>query len=164
MTTTKFTAPSDLTLFKALQKFGRISQTKLAKKTGLPKTTTQYAWERLAARPFYYLKAIPKLDQFPELPLALVSFADLHPIKLRKLKQAYPRKSEVRVFITNGNEVFMLLMHTSKDRLAELIYEIMKKAQAKPSLHILSPTIHKLDLTIPDKILDAVYPVQKKKK
>jgi len=56
-------------------------------------------------------------------------------------------------------------MHTSKDRLVELIFEIMKKARAKLNLHILSSNIEKLDLTIPDKILEAMYPdiVQKRK-
>ena len=52
----------------------------------------------------------------------------------------------------------MILMDSSKDRLAELIFEIMEKAQARPILHILSPSIAKLDLTIPDKILDKLYP------
>jgi DNA-binding Lrp family transcriptional regulator len=154
----KFTSQSDIELFKALQKFGKLSHKKLAKKTRMPKTTVQYAYDRLQERKFYDIKALPRLDQFPELPIAFLSFTNLHPIKLRTLKNIYSKKEEVRVLIINAKDILIILMHSSKDRLTELIFEIMEKAQARPTLHILSPIIAKLDLTIPDKILDAIYP------
>jgi len=161
----KFATFSEIELFKALQKYGKLSQKKLAKKAGLPKTTIQYALERLQERDFLETKVNPKLQKFPELPLALISFSDLHPIKLRQLKKSYINKEEVRAFISNNKELLIILMHTSKDRLVELIIEIMEKARAKLNLHILSPSIEKFDLTIPDKILEAMYPdiVQKRK-
>jgi len=161
----KFATFSEIELFKALQKYGKLSQKKLAKKAGLPKTTIQYALERLQERDFLETKVNPKLQKFPELPLALISFSDLHPIKLRQLKKSYINKEEVRAFISNNKELLIILMHTSKDRLVELIIEIMEKARAKLNLHILSPSIEKFDLTIPDKILEAMYPdiAQKRK-
>ena len=158
MVLSKFTTCSELELFKALQKYGKLSRKKLSKKTKLNTSTIQYIYERLTERNFFESKTTPKLDQFPELPLALISFSNLHPIKLRILKKTYLNKDEVRAFITNGKEVFIILMHTNKDRLSELAFEIMEKAQANFGLHILSPTISKLDLTIPDKILDEIYP------
>ena len=154
----KFTTQSELDLFKALQKFGKLSHEKLAKKTKLFISTIHYAFERIKEKKFFQIKAIPNLGQFPELPIAFISFKNIHPIKLRILKKTYLNKDEVRAFITNGKEVFIILMHTNKDRLSELAFEIMEKAQANFGLHILSPTISKLDLTIPDKILDEIYP------
>lgn len=158
MFSAKFNSQTDIDLFKALQKFGKLSHKKLAKKINLPKTTVQYAYDRLKERKFYDIKAIPRLDRFPELPIAVLSFTDLHPIKLRTLKNTYNKKEEVRALIINSKDILIILMHTNKDRLTELIFEIMGKAQARPTLHILSPTIAKLDLTIPDKILDAISP------
>ena len=153
----KFKVESDLKLFKALQKHGKLSHDKLSKKTKLKKTTIQYAYKRLVERNFFKTIITPKLENFPELPLAIISFSDLHPIKLKLLQNSYTNKEETRVFITNGNDVFLILMDSKKEKLAELIFEIMEKAQAKPNNHMLSPIIHKLDLTIPDKILDELY-------
>ena len=153
----KFNSSSEIELFKALQRYGRLSHEKLAQKTGVPKSTIQYANKRIQKRGFFDIKAMPKLEDFPELPLALVSFNNLHPIRLKTLKKVYLKKEEVRVLFTDNEKVFMILMHKSKEKLAELIFEIMEKAQAKPDLHMLSPVVEKMDLTIPDNILEALY-------
>ena len=76
-------------MFQALQKNAKLSQQKLSKITGFPRTTIQYANERLQKRDFYDIKAIPKLEAFPELPTALLCFENLHPIKLKNLKKSY---------------------------------------------------------------------------
>jgi hypothetical protein len=155
--TIKFSTQSDLELFKALQRLGKLSFKKLSKTTSMPKTTIQYAYRRIKEREFFKTKTLPILEKFPELPLALISFSYLNPLKLKILKDSFIKREEVRLLISNDSEIIMMLMDSSKDKLAESVYEIMKKAQAKPSLHILSPNIGKLDLSIPDKILDKLY-------
>ena len=157
MSTTKFTAKTGVEVYKALQKYGKLSYEKLAEKTALPKTTIQYAYERLQKRDFFEVIAVPKLEKFPELPFAFIGFDDVHPIRLQKLKETYADTKEVRAFITNNDKVLMILMGESKDRVAELIFEIMEMAQAKIMLHMLSPMIDKFDLTIPDEIIDTLY-------
>ena len=154
----KFNTASDLKLFRGLQKFGRMSLKKLGEKTGLPSSTVQYAMDRLKKRDFYDITARPKLEFFPELPLGLLSFANLDPLTVRRLKETYLDQDEIRGFITNGNELLIILMAESKEGLAELIFQIMKKADTMPMLHILSPNVLKLDLRIPDRILDSLYP------
>jgi hypothetical protein len=161
MMSAKFTTRSELELFKALQKYGRISYDLLAQKTLLPKTTIQYAYQRLKKKRLFKLNAIPQLAHFSELPLALLSFTDLHPIRLKKLKQIYIQQEEVRILLTTHERVFMMLMHESEDQLDELISAIAEKAQAKPALCMISPTIAKLDLTIQDNVLDAMCTVLK---
>jgi len=133
VSSTKFTTKSELALFKALQNYGKLSSQLLAKKTKLLRSTIQYAYDRLKERDFFETKAIPKLERFPELPIALISFDNLHPIRLRKLQKIYLKKEEIRVFIINSEQIFIIIMHSSKDRLHELIYEITEKAQAKPT-------------------------------
>ena len=45
-------------------------------------------------------------------------------------------------------------MHSNHIKLNELILDIVSEVKDSPILHMLSPTIIKLDFTIPDSILD----------
>ena len=154
----KFKTKSDLEVFKALQGNGRLSQRALAKKTGMPPTTAQGAFERLQERGFYRVQAVPDVAKFPEVAVGVLSFSELHPNRVRELERLYTGREEVRTLLTNSGDVVMILMESSRDRLAELMFEIMKVAKARPGLHILSPGISKMEVGIPAGILDEVYP------
>lgn len=164
MVTGKFNSQSELDIFKVLQAEGNISQKEIANKAGLPKTTVQYACKRLAERAFYGIQAVADLKLFPELPLAIIGFHDLHSMKLQNLKKFLLPRDEVRAFLTGNDSVVMVLIGTSRDALAELVFEIMGKAQARPSIHMLSPGIDKLNFSIPDSILQSLYGKKEKKK
>lgn len=153
----KFHLKSELELFKALQKYGKLSNEILSKKTGIPATTIQSIYGRIEGRDFYSIKAIPKLEEFPEVPAAFIGFSDIHPVRLKQLQENYSKKEQVRVMILDNKEVFLFLMDENRNKLTELIFEIMKLLQVRPTLHIITPSIAKLDMTIPDKILDKVY-------
>lgn len=153
----KFHLESELELFKALQKYGKLSNEILSKKTGIPATTIQSIYSRIEGRNFYSIKAIPKLEEFPEVPTAFIGFSDIHPVRLKQLQENYSKKEQVRVMILGNKEVFLFLMDENRDKLTELIFEIMKLLQARPILHIITPSIAKFDTAIPDKILGKVY-------
>ena len=153
----KFKLKSELELFKALQKFGKLSNEILSKKTGIPATTIQSIFGRIGERDFYDIQAVPKLKEFPEVPMAFIGFSDIHPVKLRNLKEKYMSREQFRAFIHSDKELLLFLMDENKDRLTELIFEIMKVLQARPTMHIITPSIAKMEITIPDKMLEEVY-------
>ena len=144
-------------LFKALQLFGKLSNEKLSDKTGIAGTTIQSIHTRLENRKFYAIKAVPKLELFPELPMAFIGFSNVHPVRLKQLKERSIDDERVRALIHDERELLLLLMDGNRDRLTELIFEIMELLQSRPSLHIITPSITKLDLTIPDSVIDKVY-------
>ena len=153
----KFKLKSELELFKALQKYGKLSNEILSKKTGIPATTIQSIYNRIEERDFYEIKAVPKLEEFPEVPVAFIGFSDVHPVKLRNLKDKYVSREQFRAFIHSDKELLLFLMDESRNRLTELIFEIMGLLQSRPTLHIVTPSILKFDITIPDNVLDKVY-------
>lgn len=153
----KFKLKSELELFKALQLFGKLSNEKLAKKIKIPPTTIQSIYNRLEKRKFYEIKAIPKLEQFTEIPMAFIGFSNLHPVKLKQLKEKSEGKEQIRALIYSEKEALLFLVDKNKDRLTELIFEIMELLQSRPTLHIITPSIVKLDITIPGNVLDTVY-------
>ena len=89
--------------------------------------------------------------------MAFVSFSEMNLFKIRQLKEAYSDKEEVRGFISSGREVIIILMERSNEELADLVFQVMKKAQAMPTVNIMTPNVVKLDLRIPDSILDSIY-------
>ena len=153
----KFKLKSELELFKALQRFGKKSNYTLSKKSGIFATTIQNVFKRINRRNFFHTGVIPKLSEFSEVPMAFIAFSDIHPVKLRQLKSKCQRKDQVRGFIHNDREAILFLMDARRHRIAELIFEIMEDVKARPTVHIMAPTISKLDLKIPDKVLDKVY-------
>ena len=60
----KFKLKSELELFKALQKYGKLSNEALSKKTGISATTIQSIFRRIEDREFYHIRAVPKLEKF----------------------------------------------------------------------------------------------------
>ena len=154
---TKFKLKSELELFKALQKYGKPSNEILSERIGIPATTIQSIYNRLKKRKFYSIKAVPKLEMFPELPLAVIGFSNVHPVRLKRLKEKSIAMEQIRMMILNEKEVLLFLVDETRDRLTKLIFEIMELLQARPAMHIITPTIAKLEITIPDIVLDKVY-------
>lgn len=152
-----FRLKSELEVFKALQKYGKLSNEALSGKTGIPATTIQKIYDRIGSRDFYEIKAVPKLEKFPEVPMALIGFSNVHPVKLRQLKEKYAKREQARAVIHSDKEILLFLMDESRDRLTELVFEIMEQLQARPTLHIISPSIAKLDISVPDRALDKAY-------
>lgn len=157
MDSEKFKVKSELDVFKLLQKNGRLSSRELARKTGTSPTAIKSVSKRMEARDFYQIRAVPRLEKFPEVPMAFIAFPDVHPVKLRQLKEQYSQRAEILGLVSNDKEVLLILADGDKDRQTELIFEIMGFLQCQPTLHIVKPSIEKFDITIPDKVLDKVY-------
>lgn len=153
----KFKLKSELELFKALQRFGKLSNDALSEKTGISATTIQSIFGRIEERDFYGIQAVPRLEEFSEVPMAFIGFSDVHPVRLRQLKEKSLSREQFRAFIHSGKELLLFLMDKNRDRLTELIFETMKVLQARPSLHIITPSIAKMEITIPDKVLEEVF-------
>ena len=153
----KFKLKSELELFKALQKHGKLSNEALSKKTGIHATTIQNIYNRISARGFYEIKAVPKLEMFSEIPMAFIGFPEVHPVRLKHLKEKYLPKEQILGLVSNDKEVLLIMADGDKNRLTELIFEIMGLLQARPTLHIVTPLIEKFGITIPDNVLDKVY-------
>ena len=153
----KFKLKSELELFKVLQKHGGLSTEILSEKTGMPATTIRSIQSRIEEREFYDIKAVPKLEMFSEIPMAFIGFPEVHPVRLKHLKEKYLPKEQILGLVSNDKEVLLIMADGDKNRLTELIFEIMGLLQARPTLHIVTPLIEKFGITIPDDVLDKVY-------
>jgi len=129
----------------------------LQKKINIPATTVHYAMERIRKRKFFKIKAVPMLEKFREIPMAVIGFSDVHPVKIEELKEKFAKKEEVVQFIHSEKDVMFYVMDTSQDALTKTLFGIMKQLDEKPSIYITSPSIAKFEVTIPDKVLEAVY-------
>jgi hypothetical protein len=156
-TETKFQMQSELELFKALQKFGNISNSNLADKTGISATTIHHIKKRMQGREFYHTGIQPDFMKFFEVPAAFVGFSKVDPKRLHKLWMKSENNNFILGFIHNENELLLILVHKTSDLLTELIFEIMEILKARPSVHIMGPIIEKLVVQIPDEVLDYVY-------
>ncbi|MFC1714627.1 winged helix-turn-helix transcriptional regulator [Candidatus Poribacteria bacterium] len=154
---TKFRVKAELALFEALQKDGRLSEEKISKKTGTSATTVHYALDRIRGRDFFKVMAVPKLEKFPEIPMAIIGFSNVHPVKIKELKEKYANKPEVTQFFHGEKDAVIFLMDSKAEALTEKLFGIMDIAQEKPSVYITSPVVAKHCATIPDKVLEGVY-------
>ena len=153
----KFKLKSELELFKVLQKHGGLSTEILSEKTGMPATTIRSIQSRIEEREFYDIKAVPKLEMFSEIPMAFIGFPEVHPVRLKHLKEKSLSTEQILGLVSNDKEVLLIMADGDKNRLTELIFEIMGLLQARPTLHIVTPLIEKFGITIPDDVLDKVY-------
>ena len=154
---TKFKVKSDLSLFKAIQRNGRLSELALAQQTNISATTIHYAMQRLRQRDFYCVKAVPRLELFQEIPLAVIGFANVHPVKLQELKEKYIDIAEVVQFFHSEKDVVLFVMDVGIASLTKKLFDIIEYLEEKPCIYITSPKIAKCYLSIPDHILDGVY-------
>ena len=157
MINTKFRVKADLALFAAIQRNGRLSEERIAQEINIPATTVHYAMERIRQREFFDIKAVPKLEKFQEIPLAIIGFSHVHPAKVHDLRERYMNTSEVLQFFHGEKEVLLFIMDASIDALTRHLFDIMERLDEKPCLYIACPAIAKSGVTIPDKVLDAVY-------
>ena len=153
----KFKVKSDLSLFKAIQRNGRLSELALAQQTNISATTVHYAMQRLKQRDFFNIRAVPRLDMFQEIPLAIIGFANVHPMKLQELKERYIDIAEIVQFFHSEKDVVLFVMDVRKAELTKKLFDIIECIQEKPCIYITSPKIARCYLSIPDHILDGVY-------
>ena len=153
----KFKVKADLALFQAIQQDGRLSEQSIASRTNIPSTTIHYAMKRIRRRDFFQIKAVPKFEQFQEIPMAVVGFADVHPLKVQELRNHYARRPEVVQFFHSDKDILLLVMDARANTLTEKLIDIMEFVSEKPCLYITSPKIVKYNTAIPDHILDGVY-------
>ena len=153
----KFEVKADLVLFEVLQKEGRASEEKIAKQTHIPPTSVHRAKKRLTQRDFFRIQAIPMLERFGEIPMAIIGFSNVHPLKIKELLQQYAKKATVVQFFHSEKDVVMLVMEKSMETLKKRLFEIMEQVEEKPSLYMTTPIVAKSSPTIPDQVLEAVY-------
>lgn len=153
----KFKVKADLALFETIQRDGRLSEEKIAQKVNISSTTVHYSMERIRKRGFFQIKAVPILEKFQEIPLAIIGFSNVHPMKVKKLKDTYAGKQEIIHFFHDDKDVILVVMDSSDSSLTRNLFDIMELLNEKPCIYIKSPTIVKSDTAIPDEILEAVY-------
>jgi hypothetical protein len=96
----KFKLKSELDVYKALQKYGKLSDRSLSKKTGISPTTIQTIYKRIRKRKFFDVKACPDIPQFSEIPIAFLGFTGIHPVRLKHLKESDTFKNQMRIVTT----------------------------------------------------------------
>ena len=155
--TAKFKVKADLALFEALQKDGRLSEQQIGQQTGISSTTVHYALDRIRRRKFFKVQAVPVLERFPEIPMAIIGFSNVHPQKIEELREEYAAKPEVVQFYHSDKDVVLIMMDASMGALTDKLFAVMDIMQEKPSTYITMPGIAKFSATIPDKVLEGVF-------
>ena len=153
----KFKVKADLALFQAIQKNGKLSEQSIALTTDIPSTTIHYAMKRLRQRDFFEIRAVPRLERFQEIPMAIIGFANVHPLKIHELKENYVDRAEVVQFFHNEKDVVLFVMDVRTSALTDRLSKIMELLQEKPCVYITSPKVVKYHAAIPEHILDGVY-------
>lgn len=153
----KFRVKADLALFEALQKDGRLSEEGIATHTKISATTVHYALERIRERKFFEIKAVPRLEKFSEIPMAIIGFSNVHPVKIKQLAERCAKKPEIVQCFHSEKEVMLLVMDTTMSALTKKLFEIMEQLGEKPNIYITSPMIAKFETSIPEKVLEGVY-------
>lgn len=154
---TKFRVRAELALFQAIQRDGRLSEQSIAQQTDISATTVHYAMQRIRERGFFQIKAIPDLERFREIPMAIVGFSNVSHQNLRRFREKYSDRSEVLQFFHSQTEIILVIMDVSPSALTRKLYDIMEQLGSKPCIHITSPQIARFYTTIPDHILNEVY-------
>ena len=153
----KFRVKADLALFQAIQQDGRLSEQSIAQMTDIPATTVHYAMQRIRQRDFFQIKAVPRLEKFREIPMAVIGFSHVHPLRMHCMKDKYAGLPEVIQFFHSERDMLLCVMDAETHKLSEKLYRIMEELGEKPCLYMRSPNIVKNDLVIPDRILNAIY-------
>ena len=89
--------------------------------------------------------------------MAVMGFTDVHPLKVRGLKDKYASRPEVVQFFHSDKDVLLFIMDARTATLTEKLVDIMEFVAEKPCLYITSPKIVKYNAAIPDHILNGVY-------
>jgi DNA-binding Lrp family transcriptional regulator len=153
----KFKVKTELALYEEIQRNGRLSEESISQRIHIPATTVHYAMERIRDRDFFDIKAMPKLEKFSEIPLGVICFTNVHPVKFQKFRQKFSNMPEIVQFLHDDTDVLLIVMESSTEALTGKLFDIMEHLNEKPCLYITSPKIVKSDMVIPDRILNAVY-------
>jgi len=153
----KFKVKSELALYEEIQRNGRLSEESISQRIHIPATTVHYAMERIRDRDFFDIKAMPKLEKFGEIPLSVICFTNVHPVKVQEFRQRYCDMPEIVQFLHDDTDVLLIVMESSTESLTGKLFDIMEHLGEKPCLYITSPKIVKSDMSIPDRVLNAVY-------
>lgn len=153
----KFRVKADLVVFEALQQYGKMSEEGIARQSSIPATTVHYAVDRIKARRFFEIKAVPQLERFSEVPMAVIGFTSVHPVKLGQLKEKLAQVAEVVQLFHTDRDVVLFVMGSSMESLTRRLHDIMKYVDEEPCIYMTSPIIAKYNVTIPDKVLESVY-------
>ena len=113
--------------------------------------------QRIRQRDFFRIKAVPRLEKFHEIPMAVIGFSHVHPLRIHYLRDKYADTPEVIQFLHSDRDVLLYVMDAETHKLSERLYSIMHQIDEKPCLYMQSSSIAKSDLVIPDRILNAVY-------
>ncbi|MBD3184977.1 winged helix-turn-helix transcriptional regulator [Candidatus Poribacteria bacterium] len=153
----KFRVKADLAMFQAIQQDGRLSEQSIAQITDIPPTTVHYAMQRIRQRDFFRIKAVPKLEKFREIPMAVIGFSHVNPMRIHYLRNKYAGIPEVIQLLHSEKDILLYVMDAEPHKLSERLFGIMEELGEKPCLYMRSPNIAKSDMIIPDRILNAVY-------
>lgn len=155
--TVKFRVKADLALFEALQRDGKLTEEGISKVCNIPPTTVHYALDRIRKRGFFWIKAVPNLARFPDVPMAIIGFSNVHPVRIREVCDKSYGVAEVVWLFHSERDVVICIMDVSSDSLTQRLYGVMELLGEKPCIYMTSPTVAKFDVTIPDKVLESVY-------
>lgn len=153
----KFKVKNDLTLYEALQQDGRPSEEEIARRTNIPATSVHRAKKRITERDFFRIQAVPLLEKFGEIPMAIIGFSNIHPLRIRELLKRYTKKAETVQFFHSEKDVMMMVMEKSMKALIQRLFDIMEQVEEKPSLYMTSPIVARFAATIPARVLEGVY-------
>lgn len=161
MVEVKFRAASEVALFDVLQRYGKLPVDELSRRAKLARTTSYHGAKRLQSRGLFDYQAVPRLSQFSEVPMMVLGFGGIAASKLGPLVSTYGCYEPVRMLMHDKQSVFFFLMHQSPAQLNELSMALIHQVGQAPHLSMLSPSIVKMDLTIPVSVLQAIYPREK---
>ena len=151
-----FKVKAELALYEALQRDGRLSEVKLAEETGISPTTVHYALDRIRSREIFKVQAVPVLEKF-SVPMAIIGFSNVHPVKIKELEEKYAGKPEVVQLYHSEKDVVMILMDADNDKLTKKLFAVMELVGEKPSVYMTAPKVAKFSAAIPEKVLEAVF-------
>jgi len=152
----KFRVKSDIAMFKILQEYGKLSERELAQKAGVSKNTARACLKRLLERDFFELRAVPKLERFSNHPMAILGFSELDNGKIDELEKHLNEKDHTIAFLHSGNHCFIISMAHGGNELSKQLLEIIQTAGKSPSMCLLSPTVSKFNLKIPESSLKRI--------
>lgn len=153
----KFKVKSDLDMFSILQKNGRLSSQKLAEKAGMGSTAANVCLKRLIDRDFFEIRAVPKLEKFSEIPMAVIGFSELAKGKVDELEQNQKDAEGIVFFLNNKSECLILSVDYEGNELSKRLINLVKVAGKSPSFCLVSPNVKKFNLRIPENVLNRVY-------
>ena len=153
----KFKVQSELSLFDALQRHGRLPVDALSRHASLARTASYYGAKRLSERGLFDFRAMPRLSQFTEVPMLLLGFDNLKTSTLEAFAASASDIESIRMLVIGKKAAFVFVMGQSPTQLNDLSISMTQRLGQPPRLSVLSPRIAKLDLTIPAPVLKSIY-------